>query len=105
MKRKGWLIAFALALLLTLIVVPVQQSFSAEGNPTATAITQSALNDQFHLDHVVKIYVPSTVKGDIPITDALIRSLSTKRLRSCPAGLAGQLRFRAKGHGWTITKP
>lgn len=69
MKRKGWLIVFAAALLLTLIVVPAQQSFSAEGNPSASAITQSVLKDQFHLSHVVKVYVPSTVKGDIPITE------------------------------------
>jgi hypothetical protein len=97
MKRKGWLIAFAAALLLTLIVVPVQQSFSAEGNPTATAITQSALNDQFHLDHVVKIYVPSTVKGDIPITDAAHQKFVDQTLTKLSGWFGGATAIPGEG--------
>ena len=69
MKRKGWFIAIVIAVFVMLAVVPVNPSYSAEGNASTAAITQSVLKDQFHLEHVVKIYVPSTVKGDIPITE------------------------------------
>ena len=69
MKRKGWFFALLIAVFVMLAVVPVNQSYSAEGDQAAVAISQSVLKEQFHLEHVVKIYVPSTVKGDIPITE------------------------------------
>lgn len=51
-------------------IAPVQQSFSsAEGSSGANGTAGSALDGQFQLGHVVKIYVPSTVNGDIPITE------------------------------------
>ncbi|MCJ8014733.1 DUF3574 domain-containing protein [Paenibacillus sp. KQZ6P-2] len=68
MKRKNWLITAAIVVLLTLVFVPAQQSYSAEGN-SAAGITGTTLDGQFNLSHVVKIYVPSTVKGSIPITE------------------------------------
>lgn len=68
MKKKSWMIAAAFVVLLTLVFLPVQQSYSAEGSETA-GITGSALDGKFHLSHVIKIYVPSTVKGNIPITE------------------------------------
>ncbi|CAG7654250.1 DUF3574 domain-containing protein [Paenibacillus allorhizosphaerae] len=70
MKRKIWFWGLSFVFLLTLLIAPVQQSFSAsEGASNADSITGSALGGQYHLSHVVKIYVPSTVKGSIPITD------------------------------------
>ncbi|UVI31106.1 DUF3574 domain-containing protein [Paenibacillus spongiae] len=70
MKKKSWLVGLSFVLLLAFLIIPVQQSFSAaEGNAGVNGIVGSKLNDQFHLSHEVKIYVPSTVKGDIPITD------------------------------------
>ncbi|MEC0202788.1 DUF3574 domain-containing protein [Paenibacillus lautus] len=68
MKKKNWFLTAAVVILLTLVLVPVQQSYSAEGAAT-TGVTGSALDGQFHLSHVVKIYIPSTVKGNIPITE------------------------------------
>ncbi|MFD0869916.1 Protein of uncharacterised function (DUF3574) [Chlamydia abortus] len=68
MKKKSWMIAAAFVVLLTLVFLPVQQSYSAEGSETV-GITGSALDGKFHLSHVIKIYVPSTVKGNIPITE------------------------------------
>lgn len=68
MKKKSWMIAAAFVVLLTLVFLPVQQSYSAEGSETV-GITGSALDSKFHLSHVIKIYVPSTVKGNIPITE------------------------------------
>jgi len=68
MRRTNWMITAAIVVLLTLVFVPVQQSYSAEGSSVA-GLTGSALDGQFHLSHVVKIYVPSTVKGSIPITE------------------------------------
>lgn len=97
MKRKGWLIAFAATVLLLFILVPVQQSYSAEGNPSAAAITQSALNDQFHLDHVVKIYVPSTVKGDIQITDAAHQKFVDQTLKQLSAWFGGATAVPGEG--------
>lgn len=97
MKRRGWLIAFAATVLLLFILVPVQQSYSAEGNPSAAAITQSALNDQFHLDHVVKIYVPSTVKGDIPITDAAHQKFVDQTLKQLSTWFGGATAVPGEG--------
>ncbi|MFD0616412.1 DUF3574 domain-containing protein [Paenibacillus sp. GCM10027629] len=68
MKKRNWIITVAIVVLLTLVFVPVQQSYSAEG-AAATGITGSALDGQFSLSHEVKIYVPSTVKGNIQITE------------------------------------
>ncbi|MCJ8010834.1 DUF3574 domain-containing protein [Paenibacillus sp. KQZ6P-2] len=68
MKKKNWIITAAIVILLTLVFVPVQQTYSAEGS-AVSGNTGSALDGQFHLSHVVKIYVPSTVKGSIPITE------------------------------------
>jgi len=67
-NKKNWMITAAIAVLLLLVFVPVQQSYSAEGSSTAE-VTGSALEGQFHLSHVVKIYIPSTVKGNIEITE------------------------------------
>ena len=69
MKKRFWTIGLSFAFLLALLIVPVQQSFSAsESSANADSVSSSALNGQYHLDHVVKIYVPSTIKGDIPIS-------------------------------------
>lgn len=68
MKKKIGIITAAIVVMLTLVFVPVQQSYSAEGSAT-TGIVGSALDGQFNLSHVIKIYVPSTVKGNIPITE------------------------------------
>jgi len=68
MKKKNRSIMAAIIVLLTLVFVPVQQSYSAEGS-AASGITGSSLDGQFHLSHEVKIYVPSTVKGNIQITE------------------------------------
>lgn len=68
MKKRNWIITAAIVVLLTLVFVPVQQSYSAEGS-AASSITGSALDGQFNLSHEVKIYVPSTVKGNIQITE------------------------------------
>lgn len=67
-NKKNWMITAAIAVLLLLVFVPVQQSYSAEGSSTAE-VSGSALEGQFHLSHVVKIYIPSTVKGNIEITE------------------------------------
>ncbi|WFB55748.1 DUF3574 domain-containing protein [Paenibacillus sp. BR1-192] len=70
MKKKMWLAALSVVFALALFVVPVLQSYSsAEGSSNANGIAGSALDGQFQLGHVVKIYVPSTVNGDIPITE------------------------------------
>lgn len=70
MKKKSWIIVLSFVFVLTFMIIPVQQSFgAAEGISNANGIAGSKLNGQFHLSHVVKIYVPSTVKGSIPITD------------------------------------
>lgn len=70
MKRKMWLAALSVVFVMALLVVPVQQSFSsAEGSSSSNGIAGSTLDGQFQLGHVVKIYVPSTVNGDIPITE------------------------------------
>lgn len=67
-NKKNWMFTAAIAVLLLLVFVPVQQSYSAEGS-SAAEVSGSALEGQFHLSHVVKIYIPSTVKGNIEITE------------------------------------
>lgn len=42
---------------------------AAPAAPAAPENANSALQGQFHLSHVVKIYVPSTMNGSIPVTD------------------------------------
>ncbi|WNQ11935.1 DUF3574 domain-containing protein [Paenibacillus aurantius] len=66
MKKKNGLIGLALLVILVFLTAPVQPSLSA-GEGESNGIGASALSGQFHLDHQVKIYVPSTVNGSTPI--------------------------------------
>lgn len=42
---------------------------AATTTEAASKTDNSALQSQFHLSHVVKIYVPSTMNGSTPVTD------------------------------------
>ncbi|MEK3734833.1 MULTISPECIES: DUF3574 domain-containing protein [Paenibacillus] len=103
MKKRIWALALACGVLLTLLVLPVQQSYSAEGDSSAAAITQSALKDQFHLSHVVKVYVPSTVKGDIPITEEAHQKFVDQTLTQLSSWFGGATAIPGEG-AWVDDK-
>ena len=64
--------SMALLLVLPLYSATTPQPVAAEAPTTQNQPTENevhALHSQFHLGHVVKIYVPSTTNGSTPVTD------------------------------------
>jgi hypothetical protein len=72
-KTLYWLLSFVLVGLLGFSVIDSEQQTTLQAKET------NALKGQFHLDEVVKIYVPSTYDVDQPIdnTPYVNRSLET----------------------------
>lgn len=81
-KIVSGMISFCMAALLVLSLQSAtspSQAFASTNAVTTTNAattteaasknTESALQSQFHLGHVVKIYVPSTMNGSTPVTD------------------------------------
>ncbi|MDF2684208.1 MAG: hypothetical protein K0R47_5398 [Brevibacillus sp.] len=71
--RRKWMVGMFCMCMAALLVLPLYsaanplQAFATEAQPTEKA--NDALQSQFYLGHVVKIYVPSTMNGSTPVTD------------------------------------
>jgi hypothetical protein len=66
------LTAVLLVFSLQLVTNPLQAIATENAGTSTEAASKnanSALQSQFHLSHVVKIYVPSTMNGSTPVTD------------------------------------
>ncbi|GIP38928.1 hypothetical protein J31TS4_22080 [Paenibacillus sp. J31TS4] len=99
MKKKNWWIGVCLAVLLTLLVVPVQLQTSAAEDDAAA----NALKGQYALSHTVKLYVPSTVNGNIPITDEAHQKFVDEALAQLSTWFGGATSVEGKG-AWVDDK-
>lgn len=97
MKKKIGFIGLSFVLLLTLLIVPVQQTFSAEEASKADSAAESLLKGQSSLSHTVKIYVPSTVKGSIPITEEAHEKFVDQALTNFSNWFGGATAVQGKG--------